>query len=319
MLFLSLGLLLLCPLGYAASCSSAARTLYLSDPPYDNYFYSDCHVDAQVVVTSPLGSSDLTVISPRLIIAWPAGNSGICAFFQPENGKNGTLAISVVNSTAGIPIGATYQSPTGGATIATVGTNGTIRFNSSAVLNLAILGSIRTIRDFTEGASVLEPQIQDAIKYNQTDSRSIVLSRLWLDNTTVSELSFTSIGNADSPKVVNRTVSFGAGEYTFLASFNYSQLTQMSPQQVLNNQSQDLILQQSDQTTSLSFFSYTTKLLAGGWRFLTYFGRDSMIATLLLEPVISQGNGSAMEAVIGAVLERINRTDGSVCHEETIG
>jgi hypothetical protein len=44
-----------------------------------------------------------------------------------------------------------------------------------------------------------------------------------------------------------------------------------------------------------------------------------MISALLLEPVLSQGNGSATEAVIGAVLERINRTDGSVCHEETIG
>jgi hypothetical protein len=69
----------------------------------------------------------------------------------------------------------------------------------------------------------------------------------------------------------------------------------------------------------LSFLSYSEKLLAGAWRFLTYFGRDSMISALLLEPILSRGNGSATEAVIGAVLERINRTDGSVCHEETIG
>lgn len=46
---------------------------------------------------------------------------------------------------------------------------------------------------------------------------------------------------------------------------------------------------------------------------------DSIIAYLLLEPVLSEGDGSATEAVISAVLERINRTDGSVCHEETIG
>jgi hypothetical protein len=88
---------------------------------------------------------------------------------------------------------------------------------------------------------------------------------------------------------------------------------------VLNTASQNLINQQPDQTTSLSFLSYTEKLLAGAWRFLTYFGRDSMISALLLEPVLSQGNGSATEAVIGAVLERLNRSDGSVCHEETIG
>ena len=117
----------------------------------------------------------------------------------------------------------------------------------------------------------------------------------------------------------NKTISFGAGFYTFSASFNYPQLTQLPPSRVLNTASQNLINQQPDQTTSLSFLSYTEKLLAGAWRFLTYFGRDSMISALLLEPVISQGNGSATEAVIGAVLERLNRSDGSVCHEETIG
>jgi hypothetical protein len=37
------------------------------------------------------------------------------------------------------------------------------------------------------------------------------------------------------------------------------------------------------------------------WRFLTYFGRHSMIAALLLDPVLSYGPGRAMEAVIGAV------------------
>ncbi|KAK4635119.1 hypothetical protein CLAFUW4_02161 [Fulvia fulva] len=44
-----------------------------------------------------------------------------------------------------------------------------------------------------------------------------------------------------------------------------------------------------------------------------------MIAALLLQPVLSEGEGGAMEAVIGAVLERLNRTSGIVCHEETIG
>jgi glycogen debranching enzyme len=80
-----------------------------------------------------------------------------------------------------------------------------------------------------------------------------------------------------------------------------------------------LIQQQPDQTTSLAFLSYEDKLLAGTWRFLTYFGRDSMISMLLMQTVLSDGESGAIEAVIGAVLERINRTDGTVCHEEVIG
>jgi hypothetical protein len=44
-----------------------------------------------------------------------------------------------------------------------------------------------------------------------------------------------------------------------------------------------------------------------------------MISLFLLQPVLSEGPGGAVEAVISSVLERINKTDGSVCHEETIG
>jgi hypothetical protein len=96
-------------------------------------------------------------------------------------------------------------------------------------------------------------------------------------------------------------------------------LTQLTAKEVLSPASDDLITQSPMQTTALSFLSYTTKLTAGAWRFLTYFGRDSMIAALLLEPVLSEGKGGAIEAVIAGALERINSTDGSVCHEETIG
>ncbi|KAK5465231.1 hypothetical protein LTS15_001794 [Exophiala xenobiotica] len=304
-----------------SSGSCRAVTQHLRDPPYDNYFYSDCHSDSQVVVTSPLPESNLSIIGPRLIVAWPAGNSGICTFFQPQNGRNGSLGIELVNSTLGKPLGPVYKTEQG-SKYPYVGVEGVLSFNSSATLTIPILGSIRTIRDFTEGPSLLRPTIQDAINVTMTNETGATLSRLWLDNVTVSSFTLVPYQNSGTNITIhqrNKTISFGPGFYSFSASFNYPQLTQLTPGQVLNVASQNLIQQQPGQTTSLSFLSYTEKLLAGAWRFLTYFGRDSMISALLLEPVLSQGNGSATEAVIGAVLERINRTDGSVCHEETIG
>ena len=313
----SSSILSLIPGNDVSSCSTPPTTLQLSDPPYENYFYSDCHIDAQAVVTSPLPDSNLTVIGPRLIIAWPAGNSGVCAFFAPQNGVNGSLRIELVNSTDGqalqpVSIGAN------GSQYPSVGVSGIIRFNASATLTIPLLGGIRTIRDFTEGPSILVPEIQDAIHFSTQSGGGATLSRLWLDNITTTNLGFiprTSSQGA-AVKVDNRTLSFTPGDYVFYADFNYPQLTQLNASVVLNAASQGLITQQPDQTKSLSFLSYTDKLLAGAWRFLTYFGRDSMIATLLLQPVLSD---QAVEAVIGAVLERINRTDGSVCHEETIG
>ena len=302
--------------------SGEPATLTLSDPPYQNFFYSDCNTAAQVVVTSPLPDSDLEIIGPRLIVAWPAGNSGVCAFFAPQNGVNGSLSISLVNSTAGAPLTAIHaEPPENPATDSPiVGVQGIVRFNTSAVLTVPILGSIRTIRDFVEGPSLLYPEVQDATRFNTTPDGGVTLERLWLDNVTTTSLNFVPMNSSyGRVSIAGKTVNFTPGDYMFSASYNYPQLTQLKPSTVLANKSADLITEYPTQTTALSFLSYSEKLLAGAWRFLTYFGRDSMISALLLDPVLSSGEDSAMEAVIGSVLERINRTDGSACHEETIG
>jgi hypothetical protein len=298
-------------------CGEPALNLHLSDPPYENYFYSDCHSSTQVVVTSPQSDSNLTIIGPRLLVAWPAGNSGIVTYFEPQNGINGSLGIKLQDATnSNQTIQPIYIDSGSGNPI--VGISSLINFNSSSVFSLAILGSIRTIRDFTEGPSLLQPVIQNATNFTMGASGQVVISRIWLDNVTETTFTFTSTGsgnlNLDGSKL-----TFDAGTYNFTATFDYPQLTPLPTKLVLNPESQGLISQNLDQTTSLSFLSYSTKLLAGAWRFLTYFGRDSMISLLLLQPVLSEGDGGAIEAVIGAVLERVNRTDGSVCHEETIG
>ncbi|KAI7195887.1 hypothetical protein KC363_g1203 [Hortaea werneckii] len=305
-----------------AQCSEEPTTLQLSDPPYENYFYSDCNSASQVVVTSPLPGSNLSIIGPRLLVAWPAGNSEAVAFFEPIEGPNGTLAIRLVNHT-----GATQPLQGGHSafsstsdSIAQARVNTLVNFNASARLTVPILGSIRTIRDFTEGPSILVPEIQDAIVFSESDDGGATLSRLWLDNVTTTTMSFTPANSTmGKVNINNQTLEFAAGTYNFTSTLNYPQLEQLSASEVLNEASQDLIVQSPDQTKSLSFLSYTNKLLAGAWRFLTYFGRDSMISLLLLQPVLSEGEGGAIEAVISAVLERINSTDGSVCHEETIG
>lgn len=266
------------------------------------------------MVTSPEPNSNLAIIGPRLIVAWPAANSGIAAYFAPENGVNGTLGIRLLNSSSGNPLGPVYDE--GNGTNATVGVSTILELNSSAILSVAILGSIRTIRDFVEGPSLLRDEIQSAVKYSNIEN-GVKLTRQWLDNITTTTISFTSPNQ--TIQNLNGTVKFEPGSYVFNASFDYPQLTQLSSNQVLNTESVDLISQSPMQTTALSFLSYTTKLTAGAWRFLTYFGRDSMISALLLEPVLSGGEGGAIEAVIAGVLERLNVTDGSACHEETIG
>jgi len=258
------------------TCSDSPSTLHLSDPPYENYFYSDCHGASQVVVTNPLPDSNLTIIGPRLLVAWPAGNSGVVAFFAPQNGVNGTLGIELVNTTSSDqPLSPVYDTDPSNSTSDNprVGISTRINFNSSAILTVPILGSIRTIRDFVEGPSLLVPEIQNATTL-QLESGVAIYDRLWFSNETTTVMSFSSVEGSDGGglRIVNGSLHLQAGTYEFTASFDYPQLTQLSAMEVLNEQSQELIAQYPDQTKSLSFLSTSEKLLAGAWRFLTYFG-----------------------------------------------
>lgn len=304
--------------GGPPECSVSFFNLHLASPPYDNYFFSDCHSAGQVVVTSPIPGVDLAFVGPRVIVAWPAGNSGAALFFSPANGVNGTLGIRLVNSPSGAPLGSIYEPSRTQGLNDTVGVTTQIEFNSSAVLDLSILGSVRTIRDFVEGPSLLRPEIQDALRWSSTPQNGFQISRLWLDNITTTTVGFAPASNG-AVQVEDGRAYFEPGTYFLNATFDFPQLIPLNTTMVLRPEAAPLAHKDLAKTRSLAFLAYNSKLLAGAWRFLTYFGRDSMISAFLLQPALGRGPGSSMEAVLSAVLERVNSTDGSVCHEETIG
>ena len=63
---------------------------------------------------------------------------------------------------------------------------------------------------------------------------------------------------------------------------------------------------------ALAFLSYREKFLAGSWRFNTYFGRDTLMSVRLLMPALRD---AAVQAGLQAVLTRLN-AGGEVAHEE---
>ncbi|GAB7326347.1 hypothetical protein MBLNU13_g10386t1 [Cladosporium sp. NU13] len=138
-----------------------ATTLHMSNPPYENYSYPDRHVAVHVVVTSPVSDSDLSIDGPRLIVAWPAGNSRACMIFQPADGVNGSLHIEVINSTVGFPLAPINIALDG---YPGKGVEGAIKLDTAATLPPSILGSVRAICDFTEVPSLLYPKLHEGIK-----------------------------------------------------------------------------------------------------------------------------------------------------------
>ena len=306
---------------------------HFSDSPYENYFYADRIVSCQVVLASPLPCNDHnTSAVHRLLVAWPGGNSGAAVFFEesPEV-KDANLHIKLVTGSHDRVLDLVTYEPnkTSRSGYPSVGVSGLLEFSNPAILNLAILGSVRTVRDYTEGHGILNPKVQDGISVNKADGRAneVEISRLWFDGKTTTCLTFAPANDATSEAEAiaitegkyGSTVRFASGVYSFQAHVDYPQSSCMHPAQLLKPAFHHLISQQPDPVKSLSFLCTPSKLLAGAWRFLTYFGRDSLISLLLLNPILSEGEHGAIEAGLSAVLERINEEDGSVCHEENIG
>lgn len=312
--------------------SNAEPPLYLhvSDPPYENYFYADDVVTCQAVLASPLIRTDNdSPAQHRLLFAWPAGNSGAALFLTSPDSKDDTPILKFKADIEGRVLDSydyepDYDSPSG---LPNVGVSGRLEVSGSAVLrcNLAILGSIRTIRDYTEGHGTLNQHVQNSIAVSENDvlDKAVCISRLWFDGKTTTSVTITSDDEAGKARITNINsdiiAEFSPGEYMFEAQFDYPQTRYMPPTQLLKPSYHYLITEQPDAVRSLSFLCTSDKILAGAWRYLTYFGRDSMISLLLLNPILSEGQHGIIETGLSAALERINGEDGSVCHEENLG
>jgi len=65
----------------------------------------------------------------------------------------------------------------------------------------------------------------------------------------------------------------------------------------------------------LHFLAPREKFMAGSWRFLTYFGRDTLLSLMLLDPALTE---EAWQRGLRSVLVRLSST-GEVAHEEDLG
>lgn len=114
--------------------------------------------------------------------------------------------------------------------------------------------------------------------------------------------------------------------FTMTASVDYKPLTPYKDGELLNDKAVKFRekLEKTDKTGAkrfdeavrgLRFLSSREKFMAGSWRFLTYFGRDTMMSLMMLKDVVKpQVYESAMQSVI-------DRTspEGAVAHEEDVG
>ena len=234
---------------------------------------------------------------PRALIAFPAGNSGVGVWFAHQSGRaQWTLR--------GRPA-LIHDADAAGRTLYGISTTVTVAARDLQIRQ-AVLSSVRVLRDFEAQGSV--PSAVAATPIVQ--GRTLRWARDRLDGApgyrlvlevTHGELHDGHIVAGPDGRIGLRITGL-TGE---------TPLTPLFGPELLNEHAAS----DTAARNTLTFLAYREKLLAGSWRFNTYFGRDTLMSVRLLMPVLSP---TAVEDALASVLARLS-AQGEVAHEEDIG
>ena len=235
---------------------------------------------------------------PRLIMAFPAGDSGVGVWFAREpHWANwrllGPLHPVRARDRHGRPL---------------YGMSAVLELTGDAALQVrqAVLSSIRVLRDYNSlgklPAGIETTPISDA--------QRITWSRQRLDGRVGYRLKLTVLRGhvrgtrilADRAGVIRLRITGLTGE---------PPLTPLAGRQLLRHPHAGSRAARD----TLTFLAYRQKFLAGSWRFDTYFGRDTLMSVRLLMPALT---GAAIDDALDSVLARLS-AGGQVAHEENIG
>ena len=236
-------------------------------------------------------------VDPRIVVAFPAGNSGIGLWFsrgtqsvtwklsgrpQPANGKD-SQGRPLYGMTADV-------TATGAQALA---------FKKAALSSVRVLRNYQADGTFPEEVAAL-PAIEDS---------TITWARDRLDGAAGYSLRIEvtqGVLQADGIRAAGDVIGL-----KITALCGEKPMVPLSGERLLNAQAQDDVAARR----VLTFLSYREAFLAGSWRFDTYFGRDTLMSVKLLMPALTP---EAVDAGLGAVLTRLS-PQGEVAHEENVG
>jgi hypothetical protein len=234
---------------------------------------------------------------PRIVIAFPAGDSGVGLWFEHRSGEaNWTLEGEAR------PVRAEDE-------------KGRALYGLSADANLdareleirqAVLSSIRVLRDYQQSGAMPAELAAGATLHGRT----ISWSRDRLDGAAGYRLSI-EITHGELRGGDIEAASDGRIGLRITGLTGETPLTPLFGRELLN----DTAGSEPAARDTLTFLAYREKLLAGSWRFDTYFGRDTLMSVRLLMPALS---ATAVEDGLSSVLARLS-AQGEVAHEEDIG
>lgn len=257
----------------------------------ENAFFQQGPVAAHLLLSSGT--------RPRVLVAFPAGNSGVGVWFEDA----ATPVQWMLREVEGDPSqpGPAWHGIRAQATVDA----------DRLVVTDAVLGSVRVLRDYQLGQGYpAETRAAPSVTPHE-----VTWQRARLDGAPGYRIVLATDNGRfmqEGGKLVLRADR--AGEPLRLqvrAATGETPLTPFTADSLLN----DKAAADERSRQALQFLSYREKFLAGSWRFDTYFGRDTLMSVRLLMPVLQP---DAVEAGLGAVLARLS-PGGEVAHEEDIG
>lgn len=250
-------------------------------------------------------------VAPRIIIAFPAGNRGVLLQGRIHNadvalGFDGPLT-PLEEETHGIQ----------GVAVTIITDAPELRFAP------AVLGNIRTIRDVGYGARLIPRLRRYSIAVTGTASdRALSIERPGLDGRhayaiQVEPRDGTTVTVDPDGGFTLHPPPTGQVCADIVATCDDPHLTPIPVDRLLRPSARARLTgtDAHRDLNALAFLAYREKLLAGSWQYLTYFGRDTLLALRLLAPAIG---ADLYEAGLGAVIDRMAPT-GDVAHEESLG
>jgi hypothetical protein len=234
---------------------------------------------------------------PRILVAFPAGDSGVGLWFAP-------LAAPASWEVVAGPQPQALVDPRGRPLY---GISARVRIATPELkIEQAVLSSVRVLRDY-QALGTIPPRVA-AAPFEQ--GPRIRWERDRIDGAAGYRLTVEVLHGALHDGRI-RAGDDGGITLAVTAASGEAPLTPLPVASLLTAAAAP----DPASRNALAFLSYREKLLAGSWRFDTYFGRDTLISLRLLMPALS---GQAMEAGLGALLRRLSDR-GEVAHEEDIG
>ncbi|GGB41517.1 lipoprotein [Sphingomonas metalli] len=236
-------------------------------------------------------------VDPRILVAFPAGNSGVGLWFKP-------LAAPATWRLEQAPQPLTLRDAKGRALhgVRAVATIAALRLE----VKQAVLSNVRFLRDY-QSVGRFPPEVAVPLR---RDGARMVWQRDRLDGAPGYQLVLRVLEG----RIVDEAIVAGRGgriRLEIVAASGEPPLAGIPLPELLNARAADDPVARN----ALRFLSYREKFNAGSWRFNTYFGRDTLMSLRLLMPALRP---PAIEAGLGAVLARLGPA-GDVAHEEGIG